>query len=422
MAALKGNCVVAQSGGPTTVINASVCGVIQGALARPDVFTGVYAAHNGILGVLHDDLFDCGKEDPAAIEALKRCPSAAMGSCRYKLKPMEKDRTEYERILEVFKAHNIRYFFYNGGNDSMDTADKVSRLAADMKYDLITVGVPKTIDNDLAETDHCPGFGSVAKYVATTVMESGKDTEAIYTADTTTVVEIMGRNAGWIAAAAGVAHRTEEDAPHLVYVPEVAFSVEKFVSEVREVVKRLGYCVIAAGEGIRDADGKYLSEMGGSFAKDSFGHSQLGGVAELLRAIVEKEVGVKCRTNKPGTAQRQAMHFASLTDRDESFMCGKAAVEAALRGEHRKMVTLVRHGSGPADYACTTGLADLQKVANGEKMVPRHFLNEAGNHVTQAMRDYVVPLMRGEVPIEIGPDGLPVYVRMRRIPVGKSGR
>ncbi|MEP0843515.1 MAG: 6-phosphofructokinase [Phycisphaerae bacterium] len=414
MPALTGHCVVAQSGGPTTVINASACGVIQTAMKHPKVFTGVYAGLNGILGILNEQLFDLGQEDPADIEALKATPAAALGSCRHKLKDIRKDRTDYERIVEVFRAHNIRYFFYIGGNDSMDTADKVSRIAGELKYDLVAIGVPKTIDNDLAETDHCPGYGSVAKYVSTCVMEAGKDTEALYTADTCTVMEVMGRNAGWIAAATGVAHRDERDAPHLIYLPEVPFSIDAFCNDVRRVLKEIGYCVVTAGEGIKNAKGEYIAEVGGAFGQDAFGHKQLGGAGEALQRIIEKEVGVKCRSNKLGTCQRNGMHFASLTDRDEAYLVGQRAVEAALAGETCKMVTLVRHGTGPGDYSCSTGLADLDKVANGEKMVPRSFIHEAGNHVTSAMKDYVVPLMQGEVPIRVGPDGLPVYVRLRR--------
>ncbi len=440
MAKSKGKAIVAQSGGPTAVINASACGVVQAALRHPETFAGVYGAHNGILGVLNEDLFDLGREDPAVIEGLKRTPSAALGSCRYKLKDRIRtpdasrgpdtrsaphwregfgstDRTDYERIVEVFKAHDIRYFFYCGGNDSMDTADKVSRLAADMKYDMTAIGVPKTIDNDLAETDHCPGYGSAAKYVATAVMEAGKDTEALYTADTCTVVEVMGRNAGWIAAATGVAHRCELDAPHLIYLPEVPFSIESFVQDIRETLKQIGRCVVTAGEGLRDERGQYVTEQGGAFSQDAFGHRQLGGVAEYLQNVIEKEVGVKCRSNKLGTCQRSAMHFASRTDRDEAYQCGSAAVEAALAGERFKMVTLIRGGNGPEDYSCTTGLAELSRVANGEKKVPRAFLNAAGNHITAAMRDYITPLMRGEVPIEVGPDGLPLYARLLRVPV-----
>jgi len=411
--ALKGNCVVAQSGGPTTVISSSVCGVVQEAARHPDVFTGIFGAHNGILGVLEERLFDLGREPQENIEGLRRTPSAALGSCRYKLKDLDKSRADYERILEVFKAHNIRYFFYIGGNDSMDTADKVNHLAAQTGYEMVAMGVPKTIDNDLAETDHCPGYGSVAKYVATAVMEAGKDTEAMYTTDTATVVEVMGRNAGWIAAATGVARRCEQDAPHLIYTPEVPFKVENFIEDVKGVLKDLGRCVIAAGEGLRDQQGRYITEMGGQFSKDSFGHTQLGGVAEFLRNIIENEVGVKCRTNKLGTCQRNAMHFASATDVNEAYMCGQAAVQAAVEGVNGKMVTLVRQGSGK-DYRCTTGLADLSVIANGEKFLPRQYLNERGNFITDAMKQYVIPLMRGEAPIQIGEDGLPVYVRLEK--------
>ncbi|MBN1491258.1 MAG: 6-phosphofructokinase [Phycisphaerae bacterium] len=420
---IKGRAIIAQSGGPTAVINASACGVIQTALAHPKTFTGVYGAHNGILGVLREELFDLGSERPEAIEALRWTPAAALGSCRYKLKSLEKDRADYERIVEVFKAHEIRFFFYAGGNDSMDTADKVARLAADMKYDLIVVGVPKTVDNDLAETDHCPGYGSVAKYLATSVMEAGKDTEALYTTDTCTIVECMGRNAGWIAASTGLASRCEEDAPHLIYLPEFPFSVDRFVADVKDCVKRLGLCVIAVGEGLQDADGKPIAAASGQFAKDAFGHVQLGGVAESLRVVVEAEVGIKARTNKAGTFQRAAMHWASRTDSDEAYRVGQAAVEAALAGTSRKMVTLVRQGSGAADYGCTTGLADLSVVANGEKPLPRAFVNEAANHVTDAFREYALPLVRGETPVELAPDGLPVFVRLRKQAVSqRTGR
>ncbi|NLX14928.1 MAG: 6-phosphofructokinase [Phycisphaerales bacterium] len=421
MSRLAGHCVVAQSGGPTAVINASVCGVIQTALKHPEVFTGVYGANHGILGVLNEDLFDLGKEDRAVIDALKRTPSSALGTCRYKLKSIEKSRVDYERIVKVFKTHDIRYFFYAGGNDSMDTADKISQLAGQMGYDLVAIGVPKTIDNDLPMTDHCPGFGSAAKYAATSVMEAGRDTEAISAKkDYSAIVEIMGRHAGWLAAATGTAHRDEKDAPHLVYLPEVAFSIERFIADVRDVIRQVGFCVIAVGEGIRDDKGKLLAEVGGQFAKDAFGHTQLGGASETLREIVENEVGIKCRTIKLGNCQRQAMHFASLTDVNEAWQCGAAAVEAALAGHNCKMVTLVRGGNGPEDYSCSTGLADLSSVANHEKLVPRSFINQTGNHITQAMRDYVMPLMRGQAPIDIGPDGLPIYPRLRGFAIPKK--
>ncbi len=329
----KANAIVAQSGGPTAVINSSACGVIQEAM-KSDKIDKVFGATNGILGVLQEELFDISAESVEAIDALKRTPAAAIGSCRYKLKSLEESRADYERILEVFKSHDIHYFFYAGGNDSMDTADKVNKLAADTGYDLVCMGVPKTVDNDLAFTDHCPGYGSVAKYVACCAAEAGKDTEALYTRDTCTILEVMGRNAGWIAAAAGLAAVSEEDAPHLIYMPETNFTFEKLVADVKEVYKRLGRVFIVAGEGLRDKDGNYITAATGEFAKDSFGHVQLGGVGEILNAVIEKEVGIKARFNKLGTNQRCAMHFASLTDVNEAYMCGQEAVKAAMAGEN----------------------------------------------------------------------------------------
>ena len=419
MAELKGNAVVAQSGGPTSAINASACGVVEEAHKHACI-TGIFGANNGIIGVLTEDLFDLGRESADTIAALRRTPSAAIGSCRYKLKSMDESRADYDRILDVFKAHNVRYFFYAGGNDSMDTADKVNRLAAEQGYELRVMGIPKTIDNDLAETDHCPGYGSVAKYWGTTAMEAGRDTESLYTSDTATVIETMGRNAGWIAAAAGVAHRSPEDAPHLVYVPEVAFSFEQFVADVRRVLKDLGRVFIIASEGLMDGKGEYITAQAGAFAQDSFGHRQLGGVAELLKSVVEKEAGVKCRYCKPGTIQRNAMHFASQTDIDEAYACGSMAVRHAVAGTSGQMVTLVRESDDP--YRCTTGLAALEAVANGESKLPREFMNAEGNHITDAMRRYVTPLMQGEVSVTVGDDGLPVYARFRREPVApKTG-
>lgn len=414
MSKLKGKCVIAQSGGPTAVINASACGAIQEALKYPEVFTGIYGAENGILGVLTERLFDLSRESSTTIEGLKATPAAALGSCRYKLKSFEADRTDYERIIEVFKAHDIRYFLYCGGNDSMDTADKISRLAEDMKYDMIALGVPKTVDNDLAETDHCPGYGSVAKYLATSVMEAGRDTESLYTTDTCTIIEVMGRNAGWIAAATGLARREPNDAPHLIYLPEIPFTAERFIEEIKTTVRAISRAVVVVGEGLRDDRGEYITTASGSFSTDAFGHKQLGGVGDYLQTLVDSEVGVKTRVNRLGTHQRSAMHYASLTDRDEAWMVGQAAVRAALDGVSRKMITLLRAGSGAADYTCTTGLADLSVVANGEKRVPREFINEDGNHITQAMREYVTPLIRGEVQIPLGPDGLPAYVRLEK--------
>jgi 6-phosphofructokinase len=407
----KANVIVAQSGGPTAVINSSACGVIQEAMKSGKIGR-VIGANNGILGVLKEELFDISAEKPETIEALKQTPAAAIGSCRYKLKSLEDSKADFERILDVFKAHNIRYFFYAGGNDSMDTADKVNKLAAESGYELVCMGIPKTVDNDLAFTDHCPGYPSVAKYVATCSAEAGRDTEALYTTDTCTILEVMGRNAGWIAAATGLAHRCDEDAPHLVYMPEAAFSFDKLVNDVNEVLKKFSRVFIVAGEGLKDEKGQYITADSGAFAKDSFGHVQLGGVAEMLKAVIEKEVKIKARFNKLGTNQRSAMHFASLTDVNEAYMCGQMSVKYALDGVNGKMVTLVRE-QGPK-YKCTTGLAELRDVANGEKKVPKEFINDRGNHITDAMRDYVRPLVKGQAPITIGEDGLPVFMRFER--------
>ena len=419
MSQRKGRAVVAQSGGPTAVINSSACGVIQTALASPDVFPGVYGSLNGILGALQEELYDLGKEDASEIDRLKRSPSAALGSCRHKLKDLQSNRADYERILEVFRAHDIRYFFYIGGNDSMDTASKLGQLADEIDYELICVGVPKTIDNDLACTDHCPGYGSVAKFNATSVMEAGRDTEALWTHDTTTVHEVMGRNAGWIAAATGLARRCEEDAPHLIVLPEVPFVVEEFVEQARRCLKDFHRCFVACGEGAKMPDGRYLGEAGGQFAKDAFGHTQLGGASDAVRAIIESQLGVKCRTNRAGTAQRNAMHFASKTDAEEAYLVGRAAVEAAMQGVHGKMVTLVR-GEADSPYACTTGLADLDEVANGEKKLPPEFIDAGGFGVTDAFRRYATPLVVGEAAVEIGSDGLPVYARLAKHMVEKK--
>jgi 6-phosphofructokinase len=411
------NAVVAQSGGPTAVINSSACGVIQQALKSGKIGS-VLGATNGILGVLNEDLFDISAEKPQTIEALKQTPAAAIGSCRYKLKSLEESKADFERILDVFRAHDIRYFFYAGGNDSMDTADKVNKLAADSGYELVCIGIPKTVDNDLAFTDHCPGYGSVAKYVATCAMEAGRDTEALYTHDTCTIFEAMGRNAGWIAAATGLAARCPEDAPHLIYMPEVPFSFDKLVGDVKQVLEKFGRVFIVAGEGLKNEKGEYITADKGAFGKDAFGHLQLGGVADMLKTVIEDRVGIKARCNRLGTNQRSAMHFASLTDVNEAYMCGEMAVKAALGGENGKMITFVRQDE--PEYKCATGLAELRDVANGEKKLPPEYINDSGNHITDAMRDYVRPLVRGEAPITIGDDGLPVFMRFERKPLEKK--
>ena len=416
MAELKGNAVVAQSGGPTAVINSSMCGVIQEA-AKHDCIPCVYAARNGILGVLGEELMDMSQEDPEVIEMLRSTPSAASGSCRHKLKGLEEHRADYERILEVFRAHNVRYFFYNGGNDSMDTCSKVKQLAHEIGWEMRCVGIPKTIDNDLAYTDHCPGYGSVVKYNATAVMESARDTDSLCTFDVCTIHEVMGRNAGWIAAGCALARRDEADGPHLLYVPEAPFDEERFLEDVDGVYRKYQRCFIVAGEGLKDEDGNYVSADTSKIARDSFGHAQLGGAADFLKLLIQERLKLKTRTNRAGTAQRNAMHFASLTDRDESYMCGQMAVRYAIDGVTGQMVSLVRESNDP--YLCKTGLADLDEVANGEKKVPRAWINERGNFPTQELIDYVRPLIQGEVRVPIR-DGLPLYARLRGVLADKK--
>lgn len=412
----RGVALVAQSGGPTAVINASACGVIQEALRCPTI-TGVLGANRGILGALEEDLFDLAAESPETIEGLLSTPSAAIGSCRYKLGSMTTDREKYERLLAVFQAHNIRYFFYIGGNDSMDTADKVHQLARETGYDLCVVGIPKTIDNDLPWTDHCPGFGSVAKFMAAATMEAGRDTEAMYTFDAVTLIEAMGRNTGWIAAACGLAHRDERDAPQLVYVPEIPCNPEQFLDDVAGVIRRQGGACVVVSEGLKDASGEYLRAETGAFGADRFGHRQLGGVAEYLKELIESRLKVKARFNKLGTCQRNAIHFASLTDSREAYLCGQEAVRQAAAGNSGIMITLERVSEKP--YECRTGTVPLRQVANQVKYLPREYMNAAGNHITQAMRDYALPLIQGTVPLRMGEDGLPVFVRFRRQPVPK---
>ena len=415
MNSLHGNAVVAQSGGPTAVINASACGVIEEALRHRDSIRGLFGANNGILGIVQEDLFDLAAESPESVALLRSTPSSAIGSCRYKLGDLGKDQEKYDRLLEVFQAHNIRYFFYIGGNDSMDTADKVNRLAAERGYELRVLGIAKTIDNDLVGTDHCPGYGSVAKYLATSVMEAGRDTEAMATFDPVTITEAMGRNTGWIAAATGLAKRNPDEAPHLIYVPEIPFSEERFLEEVRELHRRLGRCFVVASEGIKNVKGEYISA---GTATDSFGHRQLGGVADYLRQLVTRETGLKARYNKLDTCQRNAIHFASQTDSDEAYRSGQEAVRQALAGATGKMVNLVRVSQRP--YRCEPGLVNLSEVANGVKHLPRDCMDTAGTGITSAMRDYAGPLIRGEVKIRIGHDGLPVFTRFARKPIARK--
>ncbi len=403
---MKGNCVVAQSGGPTAVINASACGVIQTAL-KSSFIENVYAAHNGILGILNEKMFDLGKEDPETIERLKSTPAAALGSCRYKVKT----EGDYRKIIDVFKKYNIRWFFYIGGNDSMDTANKVNELAGKEGYDLVSMGVPKTIDNDLGFIDHTPGYGSVIKYLATMTMEAGRDTEALYTADTVNVIEAMGRNAGWIAAGCALAHRNEEDAPHIILLPEVPFDREKFLAKVDYYIKKIGRCVIVVSEGTKWPDGEYISTMKGEFAQDSFGHKQLGGAALAVQNMIEQGLKVKARFAVPSTIQRTGIHFASLTDSEEAYALGRAAVEFAEKGENGKMVTIRRISDSP--YKTEIGVVELDKVANAEKFFPKEWISDDGFFVTEDFIKYAKPLVQGEVKPVIK-DGLPDLMRFKK--------
>ncbi|OAM89384.1 6-phosphofructokinase [Termitidicoccus mucosus] len=412
MAELVGNVLVGQSGGPTAVINASIAGVVSEALNH-ECIEEIYGSLNGVLGILNEEFVDLASESQQTIRGLRHTPGAALGTCRYKLKKIQ----DFERVLEVFKAHNIRYFFYAGGNDSQDTADKISKLAQEQGYDLRVIGIPKTIDNDLPVTDHCPGYGSVIKYICTTVREVACDNEAMGQGDLVQIVEVMGRNAGWIAAGAALAKRRDHphDPPHLIYLPEVAFTTEKFVADVQRVLKREKYCLIVVGEGLVDPDGNYISA---DDKTDAFGHAQLGGAAEYLQSLVEQNLpGVKARTVKLGMAQRAAAHAGSKADADEGFLAGQAAVKAAvLEAETDKMVTLVR---GDTDhYSCETGLAPLADIANGVKKLPREWINEDGVSMSHQFVRYAQPLIQGEtaVPHE---NGLPVYAKLDKVRVDK---
>ncbi len=409
MTKLKGACIIGQSGGPTSVINASAYGVIKTALECEDI-TAVYGAEHGIKGVLNDRLFDMSKEDPAELELLKYTPSSALGSCRYKIKDPAVDDTDYKRILEVFKKHNVRYFFYNGGNDSMDTCNKISKFMQSAGYECRVMGVPKTIDNDLFGTDHCPGFASAAKYIATSCMEVYEDAH-VYDTGMICIIEIMGRHAGWLAGAAGLA-TAYGSGPDLVYLPEVDFDMDKFLADVRRVYAEKGSCMVAVSEGIHYADGSFVSEAKTS-ATDGFGHAQLGGLAAFLADVVKREIGGKVRGIELSLLQRCGAHLASYTDIEESFMAGKAAVENAVAGITDKMVAFERLTDG-GRYVCKTKLLPLAEVANTEKKVPREWINAEGNNVTQEFIDYVLPLIQGEPQLPKY-DSLPRFAKLKKV-------
>lgn len=400
----------AQSGGVTAVINATASAVISEARRRK---VRVLAARNGILGALREELVDTGKESPATIRALAHTPGGAFGSCRVKLKSLEADRARYERLLAVFQAHDVRYFLYNGGNDSADTALKVSQLAAEYDYPLTCIGVPKTVDNDLAVTDCCPGFGSAAKYTAVSVRECALDVAAM--AETSTkvfVYEAMGRHAGWLAAAGGLAGQGPDQAPHLILFPERAYDEADFLARVKQVVERVGYCVVVASEGIRTPQGKFVADMG---TVDSFGHTQLGGVSQFLAGRVKAELGLKVHWTLPDYLQRSARHLASKTDLDQAMAVGKAAVDYALKGMNATMPVIKRVSDAP--YRWKIEPAPLTKVANHEKTMPANFIRKDGYGITAAARKYLEPLIRGEAPPPYGKGGIPAYVELKNLPV-----
>ncbi len=409
------NVLYAQSGGVTSVINASACGVIEAA-RKSRKMGKVYAGKNGIIGALREELIDTSLESRADIAALRHTPSGAFGSCRYKLKSLEESRREYERLIEVFKAHEIGYFFYNGGGDSQDTANKVSQLAQSMNYPVTCIGIPKTVDNDLPFTDFCPGFGSVAKYVAVSTLEASLDVASMAESSTKVfVLEVMGRHAGWIAAAGGLAGKGRGDAPHVILFPEIAFDQKAFLAKVKQAVDKQGYCVVVASEGAQTAEGKFIADAGGT---DAFGHTQLGGVAPTLVEMIKAAHGYKCHWSVADYLQRAARHIASSVDVEMAYQMGSAAVEYALAGKNAIMPIIQRKVT-KRGIQWQVGEAPLDKVANVERMMPRSFISRDGFGITQKARDYLAPLIAGEdyPPYE---DGLPRYVRTQNKLVKKK--
>jgi 6-phosphofructokinase len=408
------NALYAQSGGPTAVINASAAGLILAARASPGRIGRVYAARDGIIGALTEDLFDTQRESTRSIERLAHQPGAAFGTCRFKLKGIEESRAHYERLIEVFRAHHIGFFFYNGGNDSQDTAWKVSQIAARTGYPLTCIGIPKTVDNDLPHTDCCPGFGSAAKYLATSIREAAQDVASMARTSTKVfVMEVMGRNAGWLAASTGLAAEVPGQAPHIILFPEIAFDSAAFLRRVRETVEKTGSCVVAASEGLRDGDGKLLGEAG---AKDAFGHPQLGGIAPQLAASVLSELGMKVHWAVPDYLQRSARHLASRVDLEQAFRLGQAAVRLALSGENAVMPTIVRVSDWP--YKWKIGSVPLAQVANRERRLPRSYISRDGWHISEACRRYLRPLIQGEAPPPFV-NGLPALNALKKVAVPK---
>lgn len=407
----KKNAFYAQSGGVTAVINASACGLIETARQHKKQIGKVYAGHNGIIGALREELIDTSKESAKTIAALKHTPSGAFGSCRYKLKSLEQNKAEYERLIEVFKAHNIGYFFYNGGGDSADTCLKISQLSEKMGYPIQAIHVPKTVDNDLPITDNSPGFGSVAKYVAVSTREAALDVASMCETSTKVfILEVMGRHAGWIAAASGLAAEKEGDAPHIILFPEIAFNKEKFLKRVEKTVKKHGYCVIVASEGAQYKDGTFLADAGNT---DAFGHKQLGGVAPTLATMVKDALGYKYHWALADYLQRAARHIASATDVEQAYAVGKAAVEMALAGKNAVMPAIIR-GKGKR-YSWSIEEAPLAKVANVEKMMPRSYISKDGFGISDQGREYLSPLIQGEDYPPYGKNGLPIYTSLKKV-------
>lgn len=410
MAQLVGNLIFGQSGGPTSVINASAAGVMIEALKQKGVINRVFGAANGIVGILNERFYDIGQEDPQELELLKYTPSSELGSCRYKLKDVETDETDYKRILDVFRKYDIRYFFYNGGNDSMDTCNKISKYLQKAGYECRVIGVPKTIDNDLFGTDHCPGFGSAAKYVATSCMEIYADAH-VYDTKMICVIETMGRHAGWLAGSAALAS-FKGKGPDLVYLPEVDFDLDQVVEDVRKVYDVCGQAIVVISEGVHTKDGKFVPEMVGEVAVDSFGHKQLGGAATVLANYLKDQFKCKVRGIEFSLMQRCAAHVASKTDIEEAFLAGQTAVQKAVAGMSDYMVGFER--APGSEYKCQIKMIPLAQVANAESTVPREWINEAGNNVNQKFIDYVLPLIQGETELP-REDGLPRFARLKKV-------
>lgn len=410
------NLLYAQSGGVTPVINATACGLIETARRYSDQLGKVYAGKDGIIGILNEELIDTSKESKTDIAALRHTPGGAFGSCRFKLKGFDENRAQYERLIEVFKAHNIGYFFYNGGGDSADTAYKVSLIGDTLGYPIQCIGIPKTIDNDLAITDNCPGFGSVAKYVAISIMEASLDVASMASSSTKVfVLEVMGRHAGWIAAAGGLAQRKKGDPPHVILFPELQLDEKALLKKVDHAVRTHGYCSIVVSEGVRNQKGEFLAEAG---RRDAFGHVQLGGVAPVVAGMITDALGYKHHWAVSDYLQRSARHVASKTDVEQAYAMGKAAVQLALQGKSGVMPIVVRISDKP--YRWKVGEADLARVANREKMMPRRFISKDGFGITAAARRYLEPLIRGQDYPPYDRDGLPKYVRLKNQQVAKK--